>query len=135
MLAAEGWHADTGLRSASLLLSLLPSTTIDRLPVFPRFDHGRIQDMTFVRQLNEKERLVVRLWSAHTNIVMAEGPVLPLSFGTAIIETAEHAAYIGSLPRTKDDFVTPLRSLSQDAREANVSTVEETRGGLVVLRW
>jgi membrane-associated phospholipid phosphatase len=59
VLAAEGWHADPGLRPASLLLSLLPSTAIDRLPVFPRFDHGRIQDMTFVRELNAKKRLVV----------------------------------------------------------------------------
>lgn len=135
VLAAEGWHADTGLRPASLLSALLPGTTIDRLPVFPRFDHGRIQDMTLVRQLNAKERLVVRLWSAHTNIVMAEGPALPLSFGTATIETAEHAAYIGSLPRTKDDFVTPVRLLSQDARKANVSAANENRGGLVVLLW
>jgi membrane protein DedA with SNARE-associated domain/membrane-associated phospholipid phosphatase len=135
VLAAEGWHADTGLGPASLLLSLLPSATIDRLPVFPRFDHGRIQDLTFVRQLDAKERLVVRLWSAHTNIVRAEGPEVPLWFGTATIETAEHATHVGSLPRTRDDFVTPVRLLSQDARKANVSAADEERDGLVVLLW
>ena len=135
VLASEGWHADPGLRPASLLLSLLPSTTIDRLPVFPRFDHGRIQDMTFVRQLDAKERLVVRLWSAHTNIVMPVGPTLPLWFGTATIETAEHAAHIGSLPRTRDDFVTPLHLLSEEASKEHVSVASETRNGPVVLLW
>ncbi len=135
VLAAEGWNPGTSLRPASLLLSLLPSATIDRLPVFPRFDHGRIQEMTFVRQLNAKERLVVRLWSADTNIDMAEGPTLPLWSGTATIETAEHAAHIGSLPETLDDFATPVRLLSQDARKANVSAADEKRDGLVVLLW
>ena len=135
VLAAEGWHPGTGLRPSSLLLCLLPGATIDRLPVFPRFDHGRIQEMTFVRQLEAKERLVVRLWRAQTNIVMAEGPALPLWFGTATIEIAEHAARLGSLPRTHNDFVTPLRLLSQDARNANVSAADEKKDGLVVLLW
>jgi membrane protein DedA with SNARE-associated domain/membrane-associated phospholipid phosphatase len=135
VLAAEGWHADTGLRPASLLLSLLPSAPIDRLPVFPRFDHGQIQDVTFVRQLDAKERLVVRLWGADMNIVMAEGSALPLWFGTATIETAEHAAHIGSLPRTRDDFATPVRLLSEEAGKEHVSTASETGNRPIVLLW
>ncbi|MDQ2780152.1 MAG: phosphatase PAP2 family protein, partial [Pseudomonadota bacterium] len=135
VLAAGGWHADTGLRPAPLLLSLLPTATIDQLPVFPRFDHGRIQNLTFAKQLNARERGVVRLWSAHTNIAMPDSSTLPLWFGMATIETAEHTAHIDSLPRTKDDFVTPLRLLSKDVGNEHVSKVGANTNEVVVLLW
>ena len=91
--------------------------------------------MTFVKQLDSKRRLVLRLWSAPIKIVMSKDSISPLWFGTATIEIAAHADRIGSLPRTTYDFVTPLRLLSQDARNANVSTADEKRGWPVVLLW
>jgi membrane protein DedA with SNARE-associated domain/membrane-associated phospholipid phosphatase len=135
VLTAQGWKADAGLGPASILRSLLPSAPIDQLPVFPRFDHGRIQAMTFVKQLNAKERVVLRLWGAHMNVVMAQGPAVPLWFGTATVETAEHAAHIGSLPRTRENFAQPVQLLSQDVRKANVFVTDEKRNGPVVLLW
>ena len=47
VLAATGWRPDAGVQPAALLLGLLPNAQIEHLPVFPRFHHGRIQDMTF----------------------------------------------------------------------------------------
>ncbi len=135
VLISQGWQADSGLRPASLLLSLLPSAPIAQLPVFPRFDHGRIQGLSFVKQLNAQERVVLRLWGAHMNIIMAQGASLPLWFGTVTIETAEHAAHIGSLPHTREDFALPVHLLSQDARKTDASVADEKRNGPVLLLW
>ncbi len=66
---------------------------------------------------------------------MPENSMLPLWFGTATIEMAKHAAHIGSLPRTKGDFVTPRRLLSKDAGNEHVVSVGDNSNELVVLLW
>lgn len=137
VLAAAGWHAADGLRPAALLSALLPNAEIAQLPVFPRFDHGRIENITFVRPLDAGRRVVLRLWDAHDHIVMPTGgQTLPLWYGMATIEQAEHAKGIATLPRTTRDFATPLRLLAADARNAHMSVADESRNGArVLLLW
>lgn len=136
VLAAEGWQPARGLHPASILSTLLPMATLEQLPVFPRFDHGRIQDLAFAKPLDEQRRLVVRLWRARIDILVAGNNRVPLWYGTATIERTEHVPHLGTLPRTIPDRVTPLRLLAQDARNQHVVTVEEHRdGAALMLLW
>lgn len=136
VLMAEGWQTARGLRPASILSTLLPTATLEQLPVFPRFDHGRIQDLAFAKPLDEEKRLVVRLWSARVDVLMADSSRVPLWYGSATIERAEHAPHLGTLPRTIPDGATPLRLLAQDARRERVANVQESRDGVaLMLLW
>ena len=61
-LAASGWRAAQPWTLTTTLLWLLPSTTAEQLPVLPKFDHGERQELTFVKVMNSRERVVIRLW-------------------------------------------------------------------------
>ena len=136
VLGVEGLRPARGISAVSILSALLPKAKIDQLAVFPRFDHGRIQDMTFTKLLPGKGRLVVRLWRARLDVAIAGGNRVPLWYGTATIERAEHAPHLGTLPRTSEDLTTALRLLAHDVRKEQVATVEEYRDGTaLMLLW
>ncbi|NMM35893.1 MAG: phosphatase PAP2 family protein [Glaciimonas sp.] len=136
-LAATGWRTTEPWASKAMLLWLLPNTTIQQLPVLPKFDHGEAQKMTFIKVINSRERIVFRLWPLRYVVdTVAGGTSRPLWNGMVTIERLQHPIGITTLTKTETDFNTPTHILEQDVKSQRMSTENRERRGIgVLLVW
>lgn len=130
-LLCAGWEVPPSWRSRAALLWLLPRTSIGELPVLPKLDRGEPPRLTFVRPLDARARLVLRLWPARYAIAGAAS--VPLWVGMATRERVRSVAGI-SIVETSADFVRPMRMLAGEAASCGVSVkIGQSAGGAVAL--
>lgn len=81
-LARAGWRRASPWTVQSALIWLLPTTPIAQLPVLPKLNGGQAPAMTFIKVLNPRERLVLRLWSTSYTVQTPDtSATLPLWLG------------------------------------------------------
>ena len=119
-LAAAGWRVPPPWASRSALLWLLPSTPIGQLPVLAKFQQGEPPRLTFEQALDDRHRLVLRLWATADRVDAAGGPPGPLWLGMATLERSEHPAGLITLVATEPDYATPVARLAQALAAASV---------------
>lgn len=136
-LVAAGWRAPAPWASRAALLWLLPSTAIGELPVLARFQQGEPPRLTFEKALDDRHRLVVRLWASAHRVDAAGGAPSALWLGMVTIERAEHPAGLVTLVATEADYVTPVAQLAQTLAAAPlaapVTLAQRHRGDQPVL--
>jgi membrane protein DedA with SNARE-associated domain/membrane-associated phospholipid phosphatase len=133
-LATAGWQAPQPWAAKTMLLWLLPDTAIEQLPVLPKFDHGEAQKLTFVRLMNSRERVVIRLWSSRDVVdTAAAAQARPLWNGMVTIERLRHPYGMATLVETETDFATPTHILERDVRKQRLSAENRERRGMAVL--
>ena len=136
-LVATGWRSAQSWSAKSVLLWLSPSAKIEQLPVFPRFNRGQVQRLTFVKNVDAEQRLVVRLWNARTEVIWPTGrPAQGLWYGTATMERVSHAKGLATFVETLPNDSKALNALSQDVSTQHLSMEKRDREGMaVVLVW
>ncbi len=133
-LQAQGWHAPEPWTARTAMLWLLPTTTVEQLPVLPKFDRGQSQKLTFVKALNPRERILLRLWlSPYTVVLAPSGATARVWIGMATIERLQHPGGWITLAETQTDFDVPLNLLERDMRNQHLSTVIRERGDVPVV--
>lgn len=117
------------------MLWLLLDTSSQQLPVLPKFNQGEAQKLTFVRPVDAKIRIVVRLWPLRYGVVdtIPGGASLPLWQGIVTFEHLRHVKGIIMLVETAANFIGPLRILETSLHNRGVSIVEPERPGVPVL--
>jgi undecaprenyl-diphosphatase len=133
-LAVIGWQDPSPWASKAMLLWLLPNTPIQQLPVLPKFDYGEAQKLTFVKVINSRERLVIRLWPWRDVVdTVTGGPSRPLWNGMVTIERLRHPKGMVTLVETDTDFATPPHILEQDIQNQRLRAENRERHGVPVL--
>jgi len=135
VLAASGWRRPPPWRSRVSLLWLLPSTPLDELPVLPKLHQGQPPALTFVRPVDARNRLVIRLWRIAN---VSDGATTSRPLWAAVVTAEQARAEFGLIAtaRTTKDIATPLRAVEEAVRDRHVSV--ETRTGSdapVLLIW
>lgn len=121
-LVASGWQAPESWTLKTSLLWLLPTTQIQQLPVLPKFDHGAVQQITFVKGSSSGERLVIRLWPLPLEVKPdSKSSSRPLWIGMVTAERLSHPGGMISLAKTEDDFDTPLRVLADNVKNQKLT--------------
>ena len=82
------WHAAPARSVANTLRALAPGTSMTELPVLPRWDAGRRSRIEMIRRIGHETgaRMVIRLWHSGVEIVLPDGSMLPLWYGTVYRE-------------------------------------------------
>lgn len=132
-LKTDGWLRPPRWASRAALLWLVPSTLAGQLPVLAKLHHGAAPALTFDRQLDPSERLVIRLWRTPYRVRQANDAAAPLWVGMVTREHITHPAGVITLAKTDHDFVTPTRQLAQFLTLSNMLVEEKQRNGLTVL--
>ena len=133
VLAAAGWRVPPAWTSSAALLWLLPSTPIGQLPVLAKFHQGEPPQLGFEKVIDDRHRLVIRLWAAAGRVDVAGGAARPLWVGMATLERSEHPAGLVTLVATRADAATPINDLADALTAASVSFARRQRGDQPVL--
>jgi len=111
-LKARGWERPPPLDLRRALFWLSPRAKLTELPVPPQVHEGRHQQLLLRRPgPGPEEQYVLRLWSAHVQLV-PDGA--PLWIGTVSRQSLRTNLGLISYPVTGDDFDDPLRVLAAD---------------------
>ncbi|MFC5474871.1 LssY C-terminal domain-containing protein [Paraherbaspirillum soli] len=133
-LSAAGWQHAESWSSKTMLLWLLADTPIQQLPVLPKYDRGRVQKITYVKVLNPRQRLVIRLWPMRYKVETVSGePPSRLWSGMVTLERLQHPIGMITLARTASDFNAPLPLLEQDLQSQRLSVQRRQRHDTGVL--
>jgi len=132
-LESRGWRAPVDLDAVSWLQWLNLAATPDHLPILPQVHAGRHQRLLLIKAAAGSARvLALRLWSSGVQLQPGE---TPLWLGNAAWLESERQLGSFAVPRTLEDFVTPLEELREDLRAAGLelAVVRRTDGGEVLL--
>lgn len=135
-LITAGWERPARWRSAATLLWLLPSTPIGQLPVLPKLDQGEPPTLTFIRALDARRRVVIRLWHVADAIEDAPSQRVPLWTGIVTIEQARSQWGLVAVARTTPETPAPEQVLAKALQGEHVAV--ETRSSTkrdVLLAW
>lgn len=135
-LIAAGWERPARWRSAATLLWLLPSTPIGQLPVLPKLDEGEPPALTFIRALDARRRVVIRLWHVADAIEDAPSQRVPLWTGIVTIEQARSQWGLVAVARTTPETPAPEQVLAKALQGEHVAV--ETRSSTkrdLLLAW
>ena len=142
-LGAAQWTSPSRWESSAILLWLLPSTPVARLPVVPKFDHGEPPTLTFIRAESAHERLVVRLWIAadvvdasnQASAVQAERAARHVFVGMITRERSHTEWALVSVTRTVARDVPPTSALERALRGWRSEGRVREDGTRVLLAW
>jgi len=124
-LQQAGWHAPVALDALSWMQWLSTTLPLEQLPVLPHVHDGHHQDLLLIKPLPDGKRvLALRLWSAHTALQPGN---TPLWLGNVSYLEAVRVLGTLTLPRTQDDFSTPLAALQQDLTSLGWEVEERKR--------
>ncbi len=132
-LSAAGWQAPARWASRAALRWLLPSTTIEKLPVLPKFDHGQPQELAFEKVLGHNRRLVIRIWPTSYVIGGKSEKQDSLWNGMVTIERLEHPLGLVTLAVTESDPFAPTQLLRQSIESQHLSMKARPMLGLPML--
>ena len=132
-LTPGGWNAPAPWNSSAAFLWLLPSTAIGELPVLAKLQQGRPQQLTVVKVLDDRRRLVLRLWSTGFVVDPGTGKQSTLWNGVVTLERLDHPGGLVTSTTTERDFLTPVRLLAESAAAAHLQVQTRQRGDLPTL--
>lgn len=112
-LEAGGWRRPPPWTLQTTLLWLLPSSTVEQLPVLAKFHGGESPAMSLERELNPSLRLVIRFWPTSYQLGAANDPSVALWIGMVTLERLEHPAGMMTLAMTDQDFAKSTAQLAQ----------------------
>jgi undecaprenyl-diphosphatase len=133
VLEAGAWRRPPPWSLQTMLLWLLPATTVGQLPVLAKFHQGMAPSMIFERELDPTRRMVIRLWSTSSQVVAANDLPVALWIGMVTLERLEHPAGLVTLARTDRDVAMPLAQLEPLLQAQGVQLSIKHRGDKVVL--
>ncbi|MGE5169048.1 MAG: VTT domain-containing protein [Rudaea sp.] len=135
LLGAHGFRAPAPWRSSAALLWLVSSTPIGELPVLPKLEQGRAPPLTFVRAVDARERVVVRLWHA-ADVVRepALADATPLWIGMVTAERLRAEFGLIQSVRTVEASALSESGLSSIAPDA-LPVRRQGSGSTVLLIW
>lgn len=133
VLRAGGWHRPPPWASRAALLWLLPSSPAGQLPVLAKFHQGEAPTLSFERELDPSQRLVIRLWRTSYRVGTANDPAAPLWIGMITRERLTHPAGLLTLARTEPDFAASTAEFALLLRTQHVAVTIKHRDTLAVL--
>ena len=133
VLAADGWRPPPSWTFRTTLLWLLPATPIGQLPVLTKFHQGEPPTLSFEREIDPSQRLVIRLWRTSYRASTASDPAAPLWIGLVTRERLTRPAGFITLAKTDRDFVTPTAQLANRLRSHSTALDVRHRDKLSVL--
>ncbi|HEY5580251.1 MAG TPA: LssY C-terminal domain-containing protein, partial [Rhodoferax sp.] len=133
VLQAGGWRRPPRWASRAALLWLLPSAPAGQLPVLAKFHQGEPPALSFERELDPSQRLVIRLWRTSYRVSTASDPAAPLWVGMATRERLMHPAGLLTLAKTEPDFAAPTAQLAKLLQTHKVAVTIRQRDALAVL--
>ncbi|HEY8907483.1 MAG TPA: LssY C-terminal domain-containing protein, partial [Rhodoferax sp.] len=104
-----------------------------QLPVLAKFHQGAAPALTFDRQLDPSQRLVIRLWRTSYRVGKANDAAASLWVGMVTREYITHPAGIITLAKTDQDFATPVRQFVQVLQTSNLVIDDKPQDGFTVL--
>lgn len=132
-LEGQGWQTPVTLDAVSWLRWINLSATPDQVPILPQVHAGRHQRLLLIKTEAGTVRVrALRLWSSG---VQLEPGDTPLWLGNAAWLESERQLGSFAVPRTLEDFVSPLEGLREDLRAAGleVTVMHREDGGEVLL--
>lgn len=132
-LKAGGWHRPPRWALRTTLLWLLPSTTVEQLPVLAKLHQGVPPAMSFERELDPSLRLVIRLWPTSYQVGAASDRAVALWIGMVTLERLEHPAGMVTLVATDQNFAMPTANLAQSLQTQGVRIDIKRRDTTAVL--
>jgi len=145
-LSTKGWQHPPPLSLKNFLGMLSPDTPIEKLPVLPRLDSGRVDCLHLVRRDNDK-LWVLRLWPSDFGIAGKNTPIL---VGTIEVQHRRHLTWLitaavgsGEYDHPQDAIIQMLQnrfafkavSRSADEIQANSEQRRSRWRGRVLLVW
>lgn len=113
-LASAGWRPPPPWSIRSLLAWIAPRPKMADLPVLPRLQDGRLEQLVMTRTLaapDVQTRIVIYLWRSNTSITTNTGAIKPVWIGTVLLEQLHMAAGFIPLLRDSRDMKRPRDSL------------------------
>ena len=132
-LLADGWRRPPSWKSPATLLWLLPASPIGELPVLTKFHQGEPPTLSFEREMDPSQRLVIRLWRTSYRASTASDPAAPLWIGLVTRERLTRPAGFITLAKTDPDFVTPTAQLAMRLRSHSTPLEVRQRDKISVL--
>ncbi|MET0072085.1 MAG: VTT domain-containing protein [Candidatus Thiodiazotropha sp.] len=129
-LRQHGWEEAEMLGWHNILRLLTPRARLAALPVPPQVHDAGHEELVLVRQLNEQQRLLLRLWPTPLRLA-PDG--LEISVGNVTLQEAEILIGMLTIPRTLNQFGRPMEILRQDLGETGAGIDLET-GGVIRLQ-
>jgi undecaprenyl-diphosphatase len=132
-LEGQGWGAPAPLDALSWLHWLNLDVAVSELPVLPQVHAGQHQQLLLVKpEADGRQLRTLRLWFSGAQL---QPGAHPLWIGNATWLEATQVLGAFSVPRTVDDFITPLDLLRQDLTAAGwrLSLRQRGDGGQVLL--
>lgn len=133
VLQAGGWHRPPPWASRAALLWLLPSPPAGQLPVLAKFHQGEAPTLSFERELDPSQRLVIRLWRSSYQVNTANNPAAPLWVGMVTRERLTHPAGLLTLAKTDPDFAAATAQLAMLLQTHKVAVTIRHQDALAVL--
>lgn len=135
-LTAAGWRIAPPWTIKSTLLWLLPKTPIEQLPVLPKLNHGQAPEMTFVKIVNPRERLVFRLWIT-PYVVRPTSPAAsrPLWLGMPSAEVFYTMRGMFLYEISPSDPSQTDKTLRSDLQQPGLANRSLQDGGKIMLVW
>lgn len=133
-LADAGWVRPAAWKSSATLLWLVPSTPIAALPVLPKFHQGQPPALTYIRALDERTRVVMRLW--HVADAVIDSPAshrVPIWTGMITIERAHPQWRLVLVARTDPRLPAPNDALAHAVAGRRSAIVTRDRSADPVL--
>lgn len=130
-LQEQGWRRPVALDALSWLQWLNLAAEPAQLPVLPQVHAGRHQQLLLIRPTPDGRRLqALRLWSSGLRLQPGD---TPLWIGNSAWLESERLLGSFAVPRTLQDFTTPLQGLRDDLRTAKVTVMRREDGREVML--
>lgn len=103
-LVSKGWHQPLELNPRTAMRWLLPTPSLDELPVVPQLHSGRYEALVLVHkgdpQTRPAQQLILRLWSSPVRL---QGHDTPVWLGTAAWQRIERLPLV-SFPRNANGY-------------------------------
>ena len=134
-LGAAGWQSPASWNLKTIFGWILPGSTLQQLPVLPKFHQGAPQKLSFVKNLDAQTRMVIRLWPMRYRVASQGPPAQPLWSGMVTRERLRAVQGGITLAETSTDFITPVQTLSQTLHVRHALEQRGRLGTEVLLIW
>lgn len=134
-LSAAGWRTPTPWSAKAAFLWVLPGSTMQQLPVLPKFNEGAPQQLSFIQPRNTHTRWVLRLWPLHYRVANLDYPAQPLWIGMITQEQLRTVKGGLTLAQTSVDFATPVQALANTLPVQHVLARRQPGDASVLLIW
>lgn len=131
-LTSADWRVPAPWSIHSVLAWVAPRPRIGDLPVLPRLQDGRLEQMVMTRTLatpGAQGRIVFYIWRSNTSVRTDSGAIKPLWIGTVLLERMHMVAGLIPILREDSDMNEPRNRLAMAISDARLA-YRQNHGGL-----